>query len=630
MRKILLLISIFLHVFILGQAQVPVKISEEIINLSGKKFYLHKVEAGQTLYSISKAYKTTQEIIKAQNKLLSDNLKSGQLLKIPFTERQETNTSPDFFYHKVKQGETLFSLSQKYYISLEEIIEANPIVKYGLKTDQILKIPNSFKKDREEYFLYTVEKGNTLFSISQKFNVSQEELIKLNKGIENGIQAGESIKIPRLEEKMPENDTIPHLIPDSTHQDSSIQKGLNDPLYFTDETITPCHQFQYNENMTFNIALLLPLFIEENLKFVNKYQNEKDPLFYKNTKQFTDFYEGVLLAMQQAKSQGISINLKVYDTENDSLKVENIMSSLDYPNIDLIIGPVYTDNVKIAAKYANRHRVNLVSPLSGKLSQLENNPFVFQAVPSTQSQIDKLSKILKANTDSTNIILVYNGSENEKQLIERFEKAYRDSYYSSYHGTDTSFYKIIRYDADIKKMDEEQQKINKALKPGFQNIVYIPSNNEVFVTQVIDKLYAADKSTDIKIVGSEMWFRFQNFNISTFQRLSFNFTSSVYTDYKAPKVKDFVNLFRLSYKTEPSKYALEGYDIARYFTNTLQQYGRIFQFCLTNQEDAPAYKGLIYNFNFERLNATGGFENKESFLLKLNNTFQTEQTNFKE
>ncbi len=606
-------------------AQVTVKISDQTGNINGKKYYIHKVEIGQTLYSVSKAYNVEQEEIKRINNLPDNEIKSGQLLKIPYTEIRHTDTSPDFFYHKVKQGETLFSLSQKYYISVEEIIESNPVVKYGLKTDQILKIPNSFKKNREDrkpdYFLYTVKADDTLYSISIKYNLTVEDLLKLNPDAKNGIKIGQSLKIPN---KSVQNNDVDNNPETNDTTDNILNKGLNDPLYFTVDGITPCDQFEYTKDKSFEVVLLLPLFLEQNLHYISRYDKEKDPMFYKNTKRFTELYEGILLALQKVKSEGFSVNLKVFDTENDSLKVENIMASLNYPNVDLIIGPVYSKNVIIASEYAARHHVNLISPLSKNRSLLENNPFVFQTVPSTDAETDKVSELLRQHNDSTNVILVYDGSEKQLETVNRFKQNF--SLYDTLQTlTDTSVFKIIKYDTDIKMLDEEQNKINRALKPKFNNVVYIPSDNEVFVIQVIDKLYAADDSMHIEIIGSDNWINFQNINTATFNKLSFNFISPFYVDYNSVDVKDFIKTYRTVYETEPSYFAFQAYDFTYYFLNSLRKYGRIFQFCLSSEDVFPNSHGLIYNFNFERINSNSGFENKDVFILKFNDSFQLEK-----
>ncbi len=629
---ILFLAVLLFNIPISGQTQV--KISDQIVNLSGKKYYLHKVEPGQTLYSVSKAYKVSREDIKQTNNLSSDEIKSGQLLKIPFKEKiSETDTSPDFFYHKVVKGETLFSLSQKYYVTVEDIINTNPEVKYGLKAGQILKIPNAFKKKREEqnkdFFLYTVEAGNTLFSISREYEISVDELIKLNPKAENGIKIGQKLKIPK---KIAASDNNNRKTKGENTADT-VNTGLNDPLYFTEPGITPCSNFEYQKGKTFNVALLMPLFIEQNLNYISRYNKEKDPMFFKNTKRFIEFYEGALLALNKVKEQGLSVNITVYDTENNSDKVRNIMSSLNYPDIDLIIGPVYSKNVKIAGKFAKEHKINLISPLSKKDTLLVNNPFIFQVTPSITAEIDRAAELLRTKNDSINLILVHNDTKEQKELINRFRYNYvADDTLNIL--SDTSVLKILRYDTDIEMLDAMQKKISKFLKPGYKNVVFIPSNNEVFVTQVIDKFYAAISQNEYKykvvLIGSKKWINFQNFNSDYFEKLDFNFISPSYINYNTFEVKKFIKNYRTVYKTEPSEFAFVGYDITVYFLNALRKYGRIFQFCLSPEDAFPSGRGLIYKFNFKRSGLNNGFENKNTFILKFNEKFRLEEADFSE
>ncbi len=630
MKKLFTFILV-LSVFTINFAQVPVKVSDEIVNLSGKKYYLHKTEKGQTLYSVSKAYNVSTEEIKKANKLSSDEIKAGQILKIPFKEIKKEDHSPDYFYHKVKKGETLFSLSQKYFVKIEDIIKTNPDTKYGLREGEILKIPNSFKKnkvtDNDKYIIYIVEQGNTLYSISRKFNTTVEEIIKLNPSAENEIKTGQKLKIPKTN-NTDENKTVVSdiIINENT---ASLNKGLNDPLYFTEVGITPCNQYQYIKGTSFNVVLLLPLFINKNISYLSKYSKEKDPMFYKNTRRFTEYYEGFLLASEKLKKQGLSFNLKVYDTQNDSLRVKTIMNSLNYPNIDLIIGPVYSKNIKIASRYASQHHINLISPLSKNIRLITKNPFVFLTAPSKKATVTKLAEILRNHTDSTNLILVYDGSPEQFELINTFKAKYTENDTLN-HLTDSSIFKIIKYNSDIKMMDIEQEKINKALKPKFKNIVFIPSNNEVFVTQVIDKFYAEADIFKIEIIGFDNWINYQNINSSILNKISFSFLSPTYVNYDSPEVKEFIKKYRLTYQTEPSDFSFRAYDLSYYFLNTLRKYGRIFQFCLNPNDLFPGNKGLIQKFDFERINTNSGFENKEVFLLQFDETLRLKEKEFKE
>ncbi len=114
MKKIIF-ITFLLSIFSISFSQVTeIKISKETTVINNQKFYLHKVEKGQTFYSICKAYKVSQKDVAKANKLYSpSDIKFGDIIKIPFLKKGEQN-SANLTLHKVMQGETLYSLSKKY------------------------------------------------------------------------------------------------------------------------------------------------------------------------------------------------------------------------------------------------------------------------------------------------------------------------------------------------------------------------------------------------------------------------------------------------------------------------------------------------------------------------------------
>lgn len=121
------------------------KVTEIIAN---KKYYKHTIEKGQTLYSISKIYATDQRIIEAENPELKDGFKIGQVLKIPFevtsNEQKENHSSVDklnYIKHIVEKEQTLYSISKKYNISIESIKKLNPEAENGIRLGQELTIP---------------------------------------------------------------------------------------------------------------------------------------------------------------------------------------------------------------------------------------------------------------------------------------------------------------------------------------------------------------------------------------------------------------------------------------------------------------------------------------------------------
>ena len=135
-----------------AQEEINIKISDKIEIIEGKKFYIHKVEKGQTLYSIAKAYQIDLKVLEADTS--NFRLKIDQLLKIPVLVESHTksniNDNSDFIIHNVVSKETLYGISKKYNIDENSIINANPILKEGLKVGMILKIPTKSDKIRIE------------------------------------------------------------------------------------------------------------------------------------------------------------------------------------------------------------------------------------------------------------------------------------------------------------------------------------------------------------------------------------------------------------------------------------------------------------------------------------------------
>lgn len=614
MKKI---ISLFILLFFCYSAfsQVEVIKSDETIVIDNKKYYVHKVELGQTLFSICKAYNVTQKDVAKTNNLYSSSLNAGQILNIPFVDIDE-DKFPEFYQHKVSKGETLFSLAKKYELSINDIIKHNPEARYGIKTDQILKIPNINKDENKDgrIYYYTVEKGNTLFSISQKFGISINQIISLNPETENGLKTGQILKIPKSDSDISEIIIV---------KNDSLNNENNDysNLYFEDENITPCNKFEYDKTMTFNIVLMLPLFLNRNIYYLGNYKDEKDQMFFKNSQRFIEIYEGMLIALNKLKSQGLSINLDVYDTENDGIKVKEIMEGLNYLEIDLIIGPVYSGNVKVASYYAKEHHINLISPLSQNKNLISDNPFVYQVVPSKEIRIKKASDIFSGLRD-TSILIIHNDTETEKELIEVYKSKLVNSF-SLIDQTNELNLKIINFSTG------GEESVEDALTVGLENIIIIPSDDEVFVTQVIDKLYTLSENYQIRLIGSPVWESFQNINLDQLISMSFQYISSIFINYNEHDVKEFISEYRAIYKTEPSMFSFQGYDIMYYFANTLRKYGRHFQFCLSPTDLFPNKKGIVFDFNFARKNENGGFENKGTFILEYNKEFQLKEAEIK-
>ncbi len=144
----------------------------------------YKVVAGDNLYSIATKYNTTVDKIKKLNNLTSNNLSIGQVLIVG------SGTSPSSNTYKVVNGDTLYSIARKYNISVDELKRLNNLTGNNLSIGQILKVPSS------NVIEYVVKRGDNLYSIANKYGVSVKDLMNLNDLNSTNLSINQKLIIP--------------------------------------------------------------------------------------------------------------------------------------------------------------------------------------------------------------------------------------------------------------------------------------------------------------------------------------------------------------------------------------------------------------------------------------------------
>ena len=148
----------------------------------------YTVQRGDSLWSIAKKFGVTVNELKDVNNLSSNTLSIGQLLKIPTQEQEITSDT-----YIVKSGDSLYSIAQKYNTTVDELKKLNNLTSNLLSIGQSLKIPT---KSENNYIEYTVKKGDNLYSISRNYGLTQSELMDYNNLTSNLLSIGQILKIP--------------------------------------------------------------------------------------------------------------------------------------------------------------------------------------------------------------------------------------------------------------------------------------------------------------------------------------------------------------------------------------------------------------------------------------------------
>jgi len=548
----------------------------------------HQVARKETLYSISKKYDcSVSDILKLNPKVKNrKRLRKGTILKIPIsvvTENAQKNNK----------------------VVLSEI----------RKTDE----HNLFEADNSNYGKYLLKRGETLYSISKKFFVTVNELKNANPGIKmNDLIPGEMIKIPKnnlnknLITPVRENSQIffntnrkrvSAYDPDAAFK--TYRVGLMIPLFLSK-----------NKKLNFevkrdSIAENIPVSTDSLVSVTasDSVGMKKEFKFYSASKSFLNFYEGVLLAVDSLKNVGMKVELYTFDTEQKKEVVDSLLKQEIFKSLDLIIGPVFPDLQGEVAAFAQEHHIAFISPLSASGNFEKTNPYYFKVNPEKNFFIQKTGDYMKRICLGKNIVFLKMGEYKylqESALIDTLRKAYKDPFYT-YAGAEQPDFHEYMYSSDGLDGLREIMKVDK------QNVVFIPSITEGELSVAITNLNTlAKEGFPVTLIGLPAYQRYKSIQTEYFYNTNLNYLNSYFIDYKSSSVNNFIHKFRDNFYAEPDNFSFQGYDVAFYFMNALRSYGHHFIADLSLLK----VELLQDNFIFKKQSELGGYLNEGLFVVK--------------
>ena len=158
----------------------------------------HIVTKGESLYSIAQKYNTTLGALKSLINLKNNILSVGQILKLP-NYINLTKPASNITIYTVKRGDTLYSIAKQYDVSIDDLLEYNQLFNTILTIGQQLVIPIE-DNSSDNNIVYVVKNGDTLYSIAKRYNVDVDLLKNYNNLDDNMIAVGQKLTIPNTNE----------------------------------------------------------------------------------------------------------------------------------------------------------------------------------------------------------------------------------------------------------------------------------------------------------------------------------------------------------------------------------------------------------------------------------------------
>ncbi|MGA1978319.1 MAG: LysM peptidoglycan-binding domain-containing protein [Bacteroidales bacterium] len=613
------------------RAQVVVERSNEKAVISGTAYFIHHVKKGETAYSVSKAYGITVEELEKENPQAVNGINEGQTLRISVSEVTRSDKSKAktiktvhdesrYSYHKLQHGETIYSLSKVYGVSVNDIVTSNQGMDIShLPAGSEIAIPkkNAVAETKEpevrdtNYVFHKVVQGESLSSIANQYGVSLKDLKKENRDI-RFPQVGDYVRIPVTKPEQP----MPVMTPlkDSVHVKTEMT--ADEIKRTTGPTAVK------NLKGTFNVAVLLPFYLEENSvrkdndttmvkgKPVIRTINRPDEWILPESLGFLEMYQGILLASDTLRSLGLNVNIHTYDIKKDTVDLIRLIKNGDLDKMDLIIGPVYSSNLSIMASYAGGLKIPVVSPVPLMNNKaLEDRPYLFMANPSLEVVQDIIAKKASEYYDK-NFVFIHADTAGVDPDVKNFKEKVMDELSRRIPSDEIKFREFLFYS----RTEFDNDSINRlghVLSDQTDNIVIIASEEAPVISETMQDLQGLSKKYVLKVFGYPAMRGLDNLDPRYFFDLDILIYSPFWIDYNTNDVKMFNTQFRNKFLTEPSEmsYAWLGYDIAYYFLSGLSIHGKAF----ISHPEMHNPDLLQTEFDFRRKREKDGFENQKLF-----------------
>ena len=462
--------------------------------------------------------------------------------------------------HVVKKLETVYSISKRYGVSEEDIYRLNEGSQWGIREGQTLLIPQR-KPDtiyveapavvQAEPGIHVVQSGETLFGISRKHGLTVSKLLELNPQ-KHDAQIAVGERI-------------------IVAADAVVEKAPS-----------PLNGTQIKQ---VRVALILPL------------RESGQPSRYLH------FYEGVLLGIERLQRQGVSIDLQVDAAVNPSALTQ-LLKSKEGERYDLIIGGDSEQSVELLAQRAKDQQAVYLSPFVWQSGKGQLYDHFFQLNPAQYRVTQRLQSAFVERYAGYEVLLVRCGEGDQADKFKAIETACRE--------------------AGIAMQSRSLRELTIGQWPrlsGKKCVILLNSSKKADLTAVLDAMRDAQLSTsDYQLFGYPQWQTYGKNMDERLQAVGATIFSTFYWDRELPESQQVREAYKHWYGRDieegyPS-YALLGYDVVRYFISALSSYGRGFQ---QYQHQLPK-DGLQSGFLFApaitgRSSGRGGYTNLNLFFI---------------
>jgi LysM repeat protein len=569
----------------------------------------HIVNKGETSYGIAKKYNIDLNKFFELNPSASNGINKGDTLTILFSTKADKTTNLQTIdssrkVHQVLVGETLWSIAKNYGVKVENIKEVNQFSNNELELDQLIYIPNQLSDTNDivtplikkpphpllgpcdTLIIHKVKKKETLYGIATNYNISIDKIIKINPELnKQGLQKDQKLKVVC---KM------------TDCNEDSILKLIYEKSLVIDSNLV--------EN-NLNVSVILPFSLDLFDTILNNCEDPSICPLTTNSVNSIKMLNGIQLAFEDLKNRGYNLNVNIFDTEYDTNKIKVIIDDSVFKNSNLIIGPIYSKNIKLVRSFSRSKKIPMISLYDIPNQALFRYPDLYKFYPSNATQTQSLAKYLKINNKNYNNVLLTN-KERAKSLS--YGKVFSSTFNDTIINNDSSFVFDSIKSIELKRGDNFFE-VKKQLSKNDTNIIIIADTDIPFMTYVFNKVIELSNSKqyynyNFSIAGFEGLLKMNTIDEKYKEKYNIHFVSKGQINFNSEGTIEFLNTYQDTFEMKADKISIIAYDLI------LSIFNKVYP-----DNNKAIYNGIFNNVDFQKIGEYSGYENKAVKLFRYKN-----------
>jgi ABC-type branched-subunit amino acid transport system substrate-binding protein len=294
-----------------------------------------------------------------------------------------------------------------------------------------------------------------------------------------------------------------------------------------------------------------------------------------------EYYQGFKLALDSLAGIGANYKLQIFDSKDDAAQAHSLALNPQIRNGDLIVGPIFPEDVKAFTSVLTGARKPIVSPLSPASPATFNNPNLVTMTPPLEYHAKGAATYITNRIKPKKVFILNSGFSDEKLYTTPFKRTVDSLSKRKIQVISTT---IVR--GNLTPLIPQ-------LSATDQNIFVVPSTKQAFLLVILHSLDTLSKKYPVTVFGHPNWEKFTFLNAAQLQRLKTHITSTDNINYKSGQTNMFLRSYRRAYHTEPTDFAIKGFDQGMYFGELLAKDDKGFK----NPEQVD-YTGIHNGFHF--------------------------------